>query len=194
MNSSTIKRLLKKFNVERVYLSAESESSRKARVKGGGNRKTKYTEGWVEFSDKKVAKQVALALNGQLVGGKKRHNLFRDDTWLMRYLPKFKWENLKEKFEYDRKVREERLKMNLSQAKREQSFYVEKAEISKKLKYVNDRKKKRELKSDDKDIEEGDLMDKFEKKRKKNIEKTIRYQQKYQREYKQREPKIKNHE
>ena len=109
----------------------------------------------------------------------------------MRYLPKFKWENLKEKFEYDRKVREERLKMTLSQAKREQNFYLEKAEISKKLKHVNERKKKREEKNDEKDADNREDMDRFERKRTKNVEKTIKYQQKYQRMYKQKEPRIK---
>jgi len=129
MNPGTIRKLLGDYDVERIYLSPEATHKRKIRIKQGGNSKTKYTEGWIEFADKKVAKSVAGALNGQLVGGKKRHNLFRDDTWLMKYLPKFKWENLKEKFAYDRKVREERLKVNLSQAKREQSFYIEKAEV-----------------------------------------------------------------
>ncbi|CAI2376667.1 unnamed protein product [Moneuplotes crassus] len=189
MNPSTIKRLFKKFNCERMYLSPESEGARKARRKNGGNYKLKFKEGWIEFADKKVAKEVARCLNGQLVGGKKRHNLNRDDTWLMRYLPKFKWENLKEKFEYDKKVREERLKMSLSQAKREQNFYLEKAEISKKVKYATERQKKRKSKGDDKEKEQ--LMDRFEKKRRKNIEKTIKYQQKHQRTYKQKEPKIK---
>jgi ESF2/ABP1 family protein len=118
----------------------------------------------------------------------------------MRYLPKFKWENLKEKFAYDRKVREERLKVNLSQAKREQNFYLEKAEISKKLKHIQDRQKKREAKAagkqnDEEEQEEGlqekEFMDTVEKKRMKNVEKTIRYQQKHKRLYRQKEPKLK---
>jgi len=34
-----------------------------------------FTEGWVEFQDKAVAKQVAMALNGQQMGGKRRQRL-----------------------------------------------------------------------------------------------------------------------
>jgi ESF2/ABP1 family protein len=129
MNPNTIKKLLGKFDIERVYFRPEPDHKRKIRKKNGGNSKQKFVEGWVEFSDKKEARRVAQALNGQLIGGKKRHNIYRDDTWLMRYLPKFKWEDLKERFTYDRKAREERLKMNLSQAKREQTFFVKSAEV-----------------------------------------------------------------
>ena len=156
MSPNTIRRLLDKFSIERIYLSPEAEHKRKIRVKKGGNRKIKYTEGWVEFSSKKTAKQVAEWLNGQLIGGKKRHNLFRDDVWIIRYLPKFKWENLKEKFEYDRKVREERLKMSLSQTRREQNFYLSNVEPSKRMHHINERKNKRERKDEEKENSEND--------------------------------------
>lgn len=43
-------------------------STRRKRTKAGGSRKRKYTEGWVEFEDKKVAKMVALDVNGTLIG------------------------------------------------------------------------------------------------------------------------------
>ena len=59
MNPNTIKKLLKKFGIERTYFSPEPEGNRKSRMKGGGNRKTKYTEGWIEFADKKKAREVA---------------------------------------------------------------------------------------------------------------------------------------
>ena len=77
MNPNTVRNLLEKFGVERIYLSPEAEHKRRIRIKQGGNRKIKYTEGWVEFGDKNTAKKVAESLNGQLIGGKKRHNLFR---------------------------------------------------------------------------------------------------------------------
>jgi len=38
-------------------------SKRKFRIKIGGNKNIKFTEGWVEFKDKKVARMVALSLN-----------------------------------------------------------------------------------------------------------------------------------
>jgi ESF2/ABP1 family protein len=58
-------------------------------------KKPHYTEGWVEFKDKKVARSVAAMLNAQPIGGKKRSR-WRDDVWTMKYLPKFKWNMLTE--------------------------------------------------------------------------------------------------
>lgn len=56
----------------------------------------KYIEGWVEFVDKKIAKDVAEILNNQIVGGKKR-NYYHDDIWNIKYLKGFKWTHLTEK-------------------------------------------------------------------------------------------------
>ncbi len=45
------------------YQNISEDRKRKFRVKIGGNKNIKYTEGWVEFKDKKVARMVALSLN-----------------------------------------------------------------------------------------------------------------------------------
>ncbi|KAM1428507.1 hypothetical protein ACFX2I_044825 [Malus domestica] len=50
---------------------------------------------WVEFSDKRVAKRVANMLNGEQIGGKKRSSFYYD-LWNIKYLSKFKWDNLTE--------------------------------------------------------------------------------------------------
>jgi len=66
------------------------------------------------------------------------------------------------------------------------------------MKFVSDRQKKRDSKAEDKEAEspdeEGDtsMMDTVERKKLKNVKKTIRYQQKHQRIYRQKEPKLKN--
>ena len=44
------------------------ETNRKRRLKSGGNRKMNFTEGWVEYADKKVAKAVAASLNNTPIG------------------------------------------------------------------------------------------------------------------------------
>ena len=68
----------------------------KRRKKFKGNRKRNYTEGWVEFMDKRVAKATALALNNTQIGGKKNH-YYHDDLWNMKYLSGFRWSHLTEK-------------------------------------------------------------------------------------------------
>jgi len=65
------------------------------RRKYTATKKVHFTEGWVEFRDKKVARSVAEMLNAQPIGGKKGTR-WRDDVWTMKYLPKFKWSMLTE--------------------------------------------------------------------------------------------------
>jgi ESF2/ABP1 family protein len=65
------------------------------RKKFTSTKKAHYTEGWVEFKDKKVARSVAEMLNAQPIGGKKGTR-WRDDIWTIKYLPKFKWNMLTE--------------------------------------------------------------------------------------------------
>ena len=102
MNPLSLRRMLeKRFELGRIYLEAEHANITRTRKKTGGNHKVKYVEGWIEFERKRDAKMCALALNSQLIGGKKRHNMYRDDTWNLRYLPKFQWSNLTEKLAYD---------------------------------------------------------------------------------------------
>ena len=68
---------------------------RKRRKKLGGDSGKNYTEGWVEFEDKRVAKATATILNGQQIGGKRR-SAHHFDLWCLKYLPKFKWDHLTE--------------------------------------------------------------------------------------------------
>jgi ESF2/ABP1 family protein len=44
-----------------IYLVEEDASYRKKRKMMGGNRSKKWTEGWIEFEDKKIAKGVCSA-------------------------------------------------------------------------------------------------------------------------------------
>ena len=135
MNPSSLRKLMEAHfaGVERIYLEAEKDHIRKNRVKSGGNKKQKYTEGWIEFSEKKTAKSCALMLNNQQIGGKKRHNMFYDDIWNIKYLSGFQWSHLTEKLTYDHKMREQRLKSETARAKKEMQFYEEKRELNKKL-------------------------------------------------------------
>ena len=53
-----VKHLLEQYGeVTRIYLAPEDEAIARRRKKLGGQRSTNYTEGWVEYAEKKVAKQ-----------------------------------------------------------------------------------------------------------------------------------------
>ena len=55
--------------VTKLFLSEEDINSRKYRKLHGGNGSKQFKEGWIEYSDKSVAKSVAESLNGQRIGG-----------------------------------------------------------------------------------------------------------------------------
>jgi hypothetical protein len=133
MKASYIREYFKRYKPLRIYLTPEDDHIQKNRTRKGGNRKRKYMDGWIEFCDKRVARYVAGNFNGTQVGGKKQH-FYYSDIWNLRYLAKFKWRNLTEKLEYDRKVREKRLNHLLRKSKKNVDSYVGSSEKSKQIK------------------------------------------------------------
>jgi len=150
MNPAFVKKYFEDFGIKRVYFVPEDEEYRKKRVQHGGTSKRRYTEGWMEFLDKQMAKKVCGLFSGKPVGGKKRHNNFHDDLWMLKYLSGFKWEHLTEKFLYERKMREHRLKAELAQAKKEVEFVQDKVEWSKRLQKRNENQEKSSEKEEEK--------------------------------------------
>jgi hypothetical protein len=51
-----------------LTVSSTDDKIKKLRKKMGGNRKKNFAEGWVEFMNKKVAKNVAECLNNNIIG------------------------------------------------------------------------------------------------------------------------------
>ncbi|KAG2500249.1 hypothetical protein HYH03_001827 [Edaphochlamys debaryana] len=127
----------------RVYCAPEDPTLRRLRKKKGGNSGKNFTEGWVEFEDKRRAKRAALALNGQPMGGSKR-SAYYYDLWNIKYLPKFKWDSLTEEINYQRAVREQRLVAEISAAKRERDFYLSRVDKAKAIDAIKERKAKKE--------------------------------------------------
>ena len=55
----------------------------KKKRRKAGSRGSNFTEGWVEFPDKRIAKRVASALHNTPMGNKKHHR-FHSDLWSMK--------------------------------------------------------------------------------------------------------------
>jgi len=155
MKPAKVKHLLEQHGIiTKVYLLEEDSSSRKRRKKAGGNSGKKYTEGWVEFENKKAAKRVAESLNNTQIGGRKRH-FYREDIWNIKYLKKFKWRHLTEKIAYEKRVREQKLRMEMMQAKKDNAQYMELVEKGKQFKKMDEKKRKR---SSDKNSADDNLQ------------------------------------
>jgi ESF2/ABP1 family protein len=101
MKPTKLRSLLSKYGkLGRIYLAPEDAKITARRKKYKHNKRINYTEGWVEFLDKKVARATANHLNNNIIGGKKR-SYYYDDIWVMKYLPKFKWNHLTEQIAYE---------------------------------------------------------------------------------------------
>lgn len=116
--------------VGRLFLQREGDAATKKRKKYGGSGRKRFTEGWIEFKDKRIAKAVAMSLNNTTIGGKRRESHY-DEIWNIKYLPKFLWSHLSEKAVYEKVTRGERMRTEISQAKKEANFYAQNVEKGK---------------------------------------------------------------
>lgn len=125
-------------SVGRVFLQPSKNLSKKIEKdhsKPGKSHKSikgrLFTEGWIEFKSKRVARSVAETLNRTLVGGKRRSKAY-DELWNIKYLPRFKWIHLSERLAYEAAVKQQRLRTEISQVKREAEHFKSSVERKKK--------------------------------------------------------------
>ncbi|ESR59893.1 hypothetical protein CICLE_v10017686mg, partial [Citrus x clementina] len=147
MDPVKLRQILSQYGeIQRIYLAPEDPSSRldvKEFIEFNGLLfpSSSRNLSWVEFTKKGVAKRVANMLNGEQIGGKKRSSFYYD-LWNIKYLSKFKWDDLTAEIAYKNAVREQRLALELSAAKRERDFYLSKVEKSRALSSIEERLKK----------------------------------------------------
>jgi ESF2/ABP1 family protein len=130
MRPLKVRRLLAAFGeLGRVYLEPEDAAVTARRRKSKRGSKL-FTQGWVEFADKRKAKKCALMLNGQLIAGSARSR-FANDMWSIRYLSGFKWEDLTEAQQQQRAQHEASMRVEMQDAKRESTRYMEFVDFAK---------------------------------------------------------------
>eukprot|EP00850_Spirogloea_muscicola_P023143 SM000332S12448 [mRNA] locus=s332:30053:31093:- [translate_table: standard] len=76
--------------------------------------------------------------------GGKRRSAYHDDLWNIKYLQKFKWDELTEEIAYRNAVREQKLAAEVSAAKRERDFYLARVDQSRAITAMAERKRKKE--------------------------------------------------
>ena len=130
MKVSDLKKLLEDYGIERCYLIPLKKKMENI----DGKKVQAYKEGWIEFSDKIYAKLAEYQLNGKQIGGNKKCP-YRDELWNLKYLHKFKWNDLMENIMMEKKIQEKKLKIEIAQSKRENDFIIKNYEKSKK--YLN---------------------------------------------------------
>ncbi|XP_072455616.1 activator of basal transcription 1-like [Notamacropus eugenii] len=114
--------------IGRVFFQPEDGLGQRRKTLGGLRRLGRgYTEGWVEFRDKRAAKLVVAGLHNTPMGAQRR-SPFRHDLWNLKYLHRFKWSHLSERLAYERQVRRQRVRAEVSQARRETEGYLRSVE------------------------------------------------------------------
>ncbi|XP_062539849.1 activator of basal transcription 1-like [Armigeres subalbatus] len=124
MNVTILRELLEPYGeVGRIYLQPErKDGTIKKKTAKGKRAMLRYTEGWVEFKRKRVAKLIVEQLNTKPISTRKK-SVFCDILWSMKYLPRFKWIHLSERLSYERAVYKQKLRTEIAQARKEASFF-----------------------------------------------------------------------
>ncbi|XP_036348013.1 pre-rRNA-processing protein esf2-like [Rhagoletis pomonella] len=135
MNVTRIREILGEYGkIGRVYLQPEKLPGNNDKKKKRKRIARHFTEGWVEFESKRVAKQIVELLNNKQISTRKKSQ-FYDYLWSMKYLPRFKWVHLTERMNYEQAVHKQRLSTEVSQARKETTFFqnnLDKSEFLKK--------------------------------------------------------------
>ncbi|XP_054878160.1 activator of basal transcription 1 [Poeciliopsis prolifica] len=155
--------------IGRIFLQPEDRQVRRKKKKSG-SRRCDFTEGWVEFRDKRVAKRVALSLHNTPMGTKKRQRFF-SDLWNIKYLHRFHWTHLSERLAYEQTVLQQRLRAEVSQAKRETSFYLNNVEKSAHLEHLRKKRQRDREQVEEKtwDFTQRQTEEEIQKKKKDSI-------------------------
>lgn len=131
MKPTKLRQLLEPYGtINRIFLSPEDPQEHARRVKQGGNKKRMYTDGWIEFVNKKDAKDSVDMLNARTIGGPKG-TYYRDDIWSLRYLKGFKWHHLTEQIAHEAAERTSRMRAEISKSTRENKEFVRNIERAK---------------------------------------------------------------
>lgn len=149
MGPTKIKQILSDFGiVTRIYLEPEDKAAKKRRQRATGSKSggKRYKEGWIEYEEKKVAKRVASSLNNTAISNQKG-SVHYGDLWSMKYLSKFQWAHLTEKVAYERRMREQKLRIEMVHARRENQAYSNLVEAGKVMDRIENRRKKRKVNS-----------------------------------------------
>ena len=94
---------------------------------------------WVEFADKRVAKEVALNCNGmtmestlQGVTARKKLRCVSGDIWCIRYLSKFTWNNLEEHLRGKKQARSGLVAIEARKVEQETDFLLKNIDMERK--------------------------------------------------------------
>ncbi|CXI19554.1 small subunit rRNA processing protein, putative [Plasmodium berghei] len=137
---SKIREFFSKYGeIDKIHLNKIKNDENNILSKETNHKKIKYKDGYVEFVNKKDAINVEKLLNNQIISGKKRKNILRDNFWHLKYLKNFTWNDLVSSVLYRNISRQEKFKHALKDMYKTYEEYLEKNMSKKKNKKINDK-------------------------------------------------------
>ncbi|KAI1957021.1 RNA-binding ATPase activator esf2 [Ophidiomyces ophidiicola] len=135
--------------ITKVFLTPSVRSSSGGHGKRS-NKRRMYSDGWIEFASKRTAKICAEALNATIVGGKKG-GWYHDDVWNLKYLRGFKWADLMEQVQREKREAEARRMMEDSKARKEEKVFLAGVERGKMVEGIRKKREEKAKKKGDAD-------------------------------------------
>jgi len=135
-----LKQIFEKYGeVGRIFLQPEEFQARKVKPRYN---KGSFSEGWIEMIDKRLAKRLALTLNNTLITDGKKSK-WKDHTWSVKYLHRFRWDHLTERLAYEREVKRKRMRVEYARSKKETAAFQANVESNKRIQNIKQRREKR---------------------------------------------------
>jgi len=94
-----------------------------------------YSEAWIEFKERKVAKQVVSLLNETELPKKysRKGSAARGHIWKMKYLKGFGWHHLKEYTDTVKTLQQKKYEIKIADAQRQASYFAEQVRKAKEM-------------------------------------------------------------
>ena len=154
MKPSRLRSLLTPYapsGINRIFLTPETQESHSRRVRNGGSTRKTFTDGWIEFVDKREARIAVETLNTQTIGGKKG-SYYHDDVWNLVFLEGFKWQDLTREIAAENAERANRMRAELTKTRREDRLFEGNVERAKMLDGMKEKRDAKKNKGVDEDI------------------------------------------
>lgn len=88
---------------------------------------------------------MALKLNGTQVGGRSKRNFHFYNSWCVKYLSGFRWEQLTESLVYEAKTKDVRLRAEISRSKKVNEHFIDQVAKAKEVEEIVKRKQRRQI-------------------------------------------------
>ncbi|SCA48456.1 small subunit rRNA processing protein, putative [Plasmodium ovale] len=128
LNVSKIREIFSKYGpIDKIHLNKAKDEEMNIIVRKKKKKKGKYEDGYVEFVSKKDAIRIEKLLNNQMIGGKKRKNILRENFWHIKYLKSFTWNDLISSVLYRNISRKDKIKHALKNMYKTYEDYLQRS-------------------------------------------------------------------